>query len=312
LEYEDPSLERLRDPNNQFFELARSSARLTRWWAVPLLVIAFTFAGAPGALIPLESADESGLWQSALETAAFFAASFAPVALLIGVWVWRREKRSLGTLGLRRAGALRHSLYGFAFAAGLLGLGAVLLLTSGDATLEFEQSSVQGWIALAPALVVLLGWIVQGLTEEVMFRGWMLQTAGVQLGPVIGASFTVTLFTLAHVFNPGMTALAGFNIFLIGVLFTLLVLLEGGIWAASGFHIAWNWLQSNALGFKVSGLDVGGGSFVRIIPDESSAITGGDFGFEGSVAATVAIAIGILIVLAVASRSEGARSPRSL
>ena len=272
---------------------------------MPLLIVAFTLAGGLGALIPLESAAESELWTSALETSAYFVASFGPVAVLVLLWVWRREKRGPGTLGLRRAGAVRYTLYGFAFGAGLISLGAGLLLTSGDATLEFKQTDIQGWVVIAPALVVLVGWIVQGLTEEIMFRGWMLQNTGIQLGPLPGAAFTIVLFSLAHALNPGITALAGLNLLLIGVLFTLIALFEGGVWAASGFHIAWNWTQSNVLGFKVSGLDVGGGSIVRIIPDESATtITGGDFGFEGSVAATTTIVIGILVVLALASRSQ--------
>lgn len=298
-------MELFRDPGNRLFELARSGARLTAWWAVPLLLFAFTFAGVPGTFIPLESATESGLWESALETTAYLVAGYAPVAVLVGLWVWRREKRGIGTLGLPRAGAVRHALYGFAFGTGMIGLGVGLLLTSGDTTLDFEQSSIRGWVALAPALVVLFGWIAQGLTEEVMFRGWMFQTAGVQLGPIPGAVFMIVVFSLAHAFNPGVTPLAVLNIALIGVLSTLIALLEGGIWTVSGFHIAWNWAQSNIFGFKVSGLDVGGGSFVQIIPTNSNAITGGDFGFEGSVAATTTIVIAILVVLALAARESG-------
>lgn len=296
-------MELFRDPDNRLFALARGS-RLTRWWAVPLLLFAFTLAGVLGALFPIESAAESGLWESALETSAYLVAGFAPVALLVFLWVWRREKRGIGTLGLARASAVRNAIYGFAFGAGLILLGAGLLLTSGQTTLEFEQSSIQGWVAVAPAMVVLVGWAVQGFTEELMFRGWLLQAAGVQLGPIPGAVFMIAIFSLAHTLNPGVSTLAIINLVLIGVLSTLIALLEGGIWAVSGFHISWNWVQSNILGFKVSGLDVGGGSVVQIVPTESNTITGGDFGFEGSVAATTTIVIGILIVLALASRQD--------
>ena len=298
-------LERLRDPENPLFQLARLGARLTRLWVIPILLFLFLLAGAAGALFPLETAAEAGLWASTLDTTAFLFVGYLPVVALVFLWVWRWEKRGPLTLGLQLRGAVRYGIGGFALGAGLIVVGMILLLTSGDTTLDFDQSSIQGWAVVLPALIVLAGWTVQGLTEEVIFRGWLLQNTGVQLGPLLGAIVATALFALVHFANPGITLLAAINLVLIGVLFTVMALLEGGIWAASGFHIAWNWVQSNIFGFKVSGLDIGGGSIVRIVPSESSEITGGDFGFEGSVAATVTIVIGILLLLAVSSRVEG-------
>ena len=297
-------LKRLRDPENPLFQLAQLGTRLTRWWLIPILLLVFFFAGAGALLFTLESAEESGLWDSALDTAAYLIAANLPVAALIVIWLWRWEKRGPQTLGFQRSTAPTYGLAGFGLGAGLITVGMALLLTSGDASLEFDQTPIQGWVAVGPALVVLIAWIVQGVTEEIIFRGWFLQNAGVQLGPIAGSAVAIALFTAAHLTNPGITTLAALNLLLIGVLFTMIALLEGGLWAASGFHIAWNWTQSNVFGFKVSGLDIGGGSFVTIVPGESSTITGGDFGFEGSVAATTTIVIGILLVLALASRRE--------
>lgn len=296
-----------RDANNRLFQLARRSESLTRWWAIPLLLLLFTLAGAPALLIPLESAEESDLWRSAFDTTAFFLVSYLPVIALIALWVRRREKRGIATLGLEGASALRHAAIGFIFGAGLIALGVVLILTTGDATLEFEQTDTTGWVAIAPGLVVLLGWSVQGMTEELMFRGWLLQNSGVQLGPLSGAIFTAVVFVFLHLGNPGINTLAVVNLLLVAVLFTLIALLEGGIWAAGAFHVAWNWAQSNVFGFKVSGLEIGGGAIARIVPTGSDAILGGDFGFEGSPAATATLAIGLLIALAAASRRDGVR-----
>jgi membrane protease YdiL (CAAX protease family) len=297
-------MERFRDPRNRLFVLARSGRRMTRWWVVPLLLLLFSFAAAPAALIPLDRAEEAGLWSSALTSAAYFVGGYLPVAILVGVWVWRRERRGIATLGFNRLHAARNALLGFAFGAGLMALGVMLVLTSGDATLEFEQTDTLGYVALAPALALLLAWLVQGTTEELMFRGWMLQTSGAQIGPLPGIAFTTVIFALGHLANPGVTALSTLNIALIGVLFVALALFEGGIWAASGFHAAWNWTQSSVFGFQVSGLAIGGGSLVRVLPDGSGDMLGGEFGFEGSVAATTTIIIGILLIFALASREQ--------
>ena len=298
-------LQQLRDPSNSLFAQASQGTRLTAWWAIPLLLLIFTLAGAPGGLIPLESAEESGLWRSTFETTAFLIAVYAPVVLLVFLWVWRREKRRPGSLGLQLPRMGRYLLTGFGFGIGLIGLGLLLMLSGGGVGLRFQQTSTLGWVAVLPALVVLAGWAVQGFAEEVMFRGWMLQNSGIQLGPATGVVFTTMLFALAHALNPGMTGLGALNLVLISILFALLALLEGGIWAASGFHIAWNWAQSNVAGFNVSGLEVGGGSIFEITPGTNATITGGEFGFEGSLAATTAIIIGILVVLAASGRVEG-------
>ncbi len=296
---------RLRDPDGRLFALARSGTRMTRWWLIPILLLFFVLAGAGGEYFPLESAEEAGLWTSALDTTGFLIVGYLPIALVVGLWVWRWEKRGPRTFGLRRGGALRYWLAGFGLGTGLMTLGVVLLATSGSTTVEFDQSSVLGWVAIGPALVVLVGWVAQGFTEELVFRGWMLQNTGAQLGPLAGVTVANIIFALAHLSNPGITPLGATNLVLIGVLFTLIAIVEGGIWAVTGLHIAWNWTQSNLYGFKVSGLDVGGGSLIKVIPDESAgAITGGDFGFEGSIAATITIIIGLVVVLAVASRKE--------
>ncbi len=300
----DDVLGTFRNPENRLFELARLGTRLTRWWAVPLLLLLFTFAGVLAVLIPLESAEELGLWPSAIQSAAFLVVANLPVAILIVVWVWKREGRGISTLGLGRTSALRFCMRGFLFGLGLIVLGTTLIVSSGDASLSFTQNDTAGWIAILPGLVVLAGWIIQGTTEELMFRGWLLQNTGVQIGPLAGIAFTTSLFTLLHLGNPGVTLLGVINIFLVGILFVLIALLEGGIWAASAFHVSWNWAQSNIFGFKGSGLEIGGGSFVQIVPSGSDAIIGGDFGFEGSVAATTTLVIGILILLALGQRRE--------
>jgi membrane protease YdiL (CAAX protease family) len=296
------SLDRFRDPLNPLYELARRGSRLTRWYLIPVLLFIFLLAGSGALFFSLESAVEAGLWDSALDTAAYLIVANLPVTILIGIWLWRWERRDPRTVGLQRSSALRFLLSGFAFGAGLIVVGVVLLVTGGEMTLDFDQTSIQGWSAAGPASIVLLAWVVQGFTEEIIFRGWLLQNTAVQLGPVVGVIVATLIFGLAHLTNPGVTALAALNLVLIGVLFTLIALLEGGIWAASGFHIAWNWAQSNVFGFKVSGLDIGGGSLVGVAPGDSDAIVGGEFGFEGSVAATTTIVIGILIVIAVTSR----------
>lgn len=286
---------------NRLFELARQAKRPTRWWIIPPLLLAFTLAGIGGLAFTLEEAEEAGLWNSAIETVGFLALTYLPVILPIYIWIKKREQRPFWTIGLERRGAIEKFGVGFVFGFILMSVGAGTAIILG-AEVDPGRAEAVGLEAIAPALVVLVGWAIQGTVEEMMFRGWLLPATGVQLSPVAGIAFSTLVFAVAHAANPGLNTYAVINLFLVGVLFALVALFEGGIWAASGLHVAWNWAQSNVYGFEVSGLTIGGGSIVRIDPSGSTALTGGDFGFEGSAIATAVIIAGIFLILAAAER----------
>ncbi|MFW6075999.1 MAG: CPBP family intramembrane glutamic endopeptidase [Chloroflexota bacterium] len=292
--------QRLND-NNPLFVLARSAARPTRWWLIPIWLVLFTLAGVLGAIFPLESAEEAGLWPSAYGSTGFLLAGYLPVVVIVFLWVHIREGRSIGSLGLNPRRAPAAFLIGFLGAAILLTTAIGLMIATGYGEIGDTDSEFRGSAVLLPVLLVLAGWLVQGFAEEVMFRGWLLQNTGAQLGLVPAIAFSTLVFAVAHAFNPGVTAISIVNLFLIGVLFALIALLEGGIWAATGFHVAWNWMQSNVYGFEVSGLTIGGGSILEVRTTTDEMISGGGFGFEGSIFATVVIMIGIGLALAIAA-----------
>ena len=287
--------------DNRLFELARQAQRPTRWWIIPPLLLFFTLAGIAGLAFPLETAEEAGLWDSTFQSLGFLTLTYLPVLLPIYIWITKRERRKFSTIGLDPRGAFGKFGMGFAFGFILMTVGAGTAIMFG-AEINTGQIENVGSVAVGPALVILAGWAVQGTVEEIMFRGWLLPITGTQLGPVPGIAFSTLVFAVAHGANPGITTFAVINLFLVGVLFALVALFEGGIWAVSGMHVAWNWAQSNVYGFEVSGLSIGGGSIVRIDPEGSTALTGGDFGFEGSAVATAVIIAGIVLILFCAER----------
>lgn len=287
--------------------LARGAKRPTRWWLIPLVLFAFTFAGAPALAFPIESAEEAGLWDSAVSSTGFLVFAYLPLILLTFIWIRFWERRPVGSLGLSLHRGPTMFAAGFLFGGSIFAAGVGLMVATGNAEIVVD-GEFGGSAALAPVLLVLGGWVIQGMAEEITFRGWLLQNTGAQLGLAPALAFSTLVFAVAHAVNPGLTSISIINLFLIGVLFALLALREGGVWAAGGFHVSWNWVQSNVFGFNVSGLEIGGGSLVTTQPEGSSLITGADFGFEGSVFATITILIGIAIVLAVSAAREAGRT----
>jgi hypothetical protein len=72
---------------------------------------------------------------------------------------------------------------------------------------------------------------------------------------------------------------------LAGALMGLIFLQTKKIWAPIGLHAGWNFLQGSFFGFEVSGFDV-----YSLIDSQETGMdlfTGGPFGFEGSILASL-------------------------
>ncbi len=295
----------------RLFRLVWHAERPTQWWLIPLLLLLFQLAGIFGLVYDLEPAEDASLLRGAIESASYFIYSYIPMAALIWAWLRFYEKRPFWTVGLPLDRQALAGILGFLYAAALFSLAIGAMLITGDAEALSANAVDLAAVAFLPTLIMLVGWGVQGMTEELMFRGWFFQVTGEKIGALLAGLVTTGFFAAAHLANPGISPLALANLFLIGVLFCLLALNEGGIWAAGGFHIAWNWIQSNVYGFTVSGLDVGGGSLMRVRPDGADWVTGGEFGFEGSVYASAVIILGIIGVLIFGQVSGRLKLPSS-
>jgi len=100
-------------------------------------------------------------------------------------------------------------------------------------------------------------------------------------------------FAFAHLNNPNVTALGLGNIALAGVLLGLAFYAPGGLWTATGVHLGWNALLAcldtpvSGLPFRIPMLDYRAGG--------PAWLTGGGFGPEGGLAATVAMTLGIVL-----------------
>jgi len=82
------------------------------------------------------------------------------------------------------------------------------------------------------------------------------------------------------------------NIALVALFFSFLSLAQGSLWAAIGFHIGWNYAQGNLLGIPVSGTarEV---ALLALGPtaDTPAWLTGGSFAIEGSIDASIVLAV---------------------
>lgn len=224
----------------------------------------------------------------------FQLGAFAFTALVIFFWVKVVEKRPIRTLGFFKGNICLNLLKGWGFGTLLLlasFLGTYLLGGLEFVKVDFSQRTLLYILSLIPF------WFIQGGTEELVTRGWLLQTVTNKLNLSWGIAISSSLFSILHLGNQGVTALSLISIILVGVLMALYMLKTDNIWGVAALHGAWNFTQGNLVGVAVSGYNAGG-SLLHFqtksgVPDW---LSGGAFGLEGNIVTCVVLVVGIIIL----------------
>ena len=225
--------------------------------------------------------------------------SFVFISLLVFFRVKVIEKRSLSSIGFNKNNWLKKYSLGFLIGLAMMSIIVLILFPFGYITVEKNPIQPVGVSAIASVLVILFGWIIQGATEEIVTRGWLLNILSTKYNIGVGLLISSTLFGLMHLTNPNVNYIAVINIILVGLFYGLYVIKTNDLWAVCGMHSAWNFAQGNIFGFKVSGLDVSVGSLIDLNLVGSDFVTGGIFGPEAGIIATFILlaSIGILLFI---------------
>ena len=133
--------------------------------------------------------------------------------------------------------------------------------------------------------------------EELLFRGYAFQSLmqGITFAPAM--LFISLLFALAHAQNPNATVFGLFNVALAGIWLSLAYFKTRGLWLPTGLHFGWNFAQTAIFGFPTSGADFAGLKPVVTTQSGPEWVTGGAFGPEGGVLATIALIAGTWYIL---------------
>ena len=216
------------------------------------------------------------------------------------------QKRTAASMGFVRKKAFTQYLAG-AGTGLLLFCGAVLInVLTGSMTIDGISSGFSPVLFL----LFLLGFGVQGMGEEVLCRGYFMVSLGRRYRAAAAVFLNSAVFSLLHIFNPGISLLAIVNLLLAGVVFSLYFLRTGNIWGAGAMHTVWNFVQGNVFGMEVSGLEISCSLFSSTSDPSRSLWNGGSFGAEGGLYVTIVLTIAILVMLFTA-RGNAAVSPRT-
>ena len=234
-----------------------------------------------------------------------FVIMFAGTLLASFVMLRWVDRRPLGALGYAlEPAAARDSATGFLIGGALLSGSVGLLVVAGTARWVADSGTVPEYAAtLGQALAM---FAVAAAAEEVLFRGYAFQALVQGIGVWPAILLSSVLFSLMHAQNPNVDWVALANIFLAGIMLAVAYLKTRSLWFATALHLAWNWVMSALLDFPVSGLQ-------RDTPLYSAVETGADwwtggpFGPEAGLAATLMIVAGTLWMLRTRRLAESPR-----
>ena len=216
---------------------------------------------------------------------------------LFVTWIMSKiERRPNSVYGFGDSRKLAHFLAGLVWGAVCLSLLVVILVEAGFLVIDARMLS--GSDILRYGVIWLLGFLLVGLNEEYLTRGyvqytltrglagfyqWAFKTRNSSaLGFWTAALIFSILFGLGHKGNPGESPIGLLSAGMGGMVFCFSLWRTGSLWWAIGFHTSWDWAQSFLYGVADSGLTIQH-HLLLTHPVGRPIMSGGTTGPEGSI-----------------------------
>ena len=219
---------------------------------------------------------------------------FSIIAILYCKFI---ENRSLQDIGLTKQGT--DYLLGIGIAVVMLVLVVILCLVTGSVSFWGINRDVN----IKGLLLWGIAFIIQGFEEEILCRGFLMNTLKKRVSVPLAVFISSTAFVVPHlimtsILDSGLVyALIGIaNLYLVSALFSIIVLWRGNIWISCGLHAAWNYILNIIFGLTVSGNGAKMEGLFLIRINMFNIINGSEYGFEAGIA-TMAITIIMICVI---------------
>ncbi len=216
----------------------------------------------------------------------------------VSVFLARRflDKRSIPSLGLDfRLSTLVDLLAGILIT--FIMMGGIFLVGRGLGWITFQGFAWQSNpipTVFSSVVLSFLVFLVVAWNEELMSRGYHLQTITNGTNLFWGITLSSLIFGLLHLGNPNATWFSAAGIFFAGLFFALAYIWTKGLWLPIGLHLGWNFFEGVVFGFPVSGLNINTLSHITV----SGPILwmGGAFGPEAGLIVLPALVLGSILL----------------
>lgn len=220
----------------------------------------------------------------------FFTIAITLAAMLYCATI---EIRPLSSMGFVKKSWL--SQYSIGILVGVVLFGGYILIGVLSGSIEYRGVTIgESWWIIP---IFFLGYVIQGMSEEVLLRGYLMISLTNRVTVFWAVFINSVLFSMLHLFNPGISPIALLNIAIFGIVMSLYFLLTGNIWGVSAIHMTWNFLQGNIFGCAVSGMESTSSLFSFAPVEGFELLGGGSFGPEGGIISTMILLAACVILI---------------
>ena len=210
------------------------------------------------------------------------------------------EKRNIIELSTKKL--TQNLLVGISLGVGLQSLTILVIYLKGG----FTVSSVNSIILVLPSFVMAF---TSAIFEEILFRGIVFRITEEKLGSYWALFISALIFGAMHLANPHSSVLASLGLAIqAGLLLGAAYIYARNLWFPIAIHFAWNFMQSGIFGVSTSGNSMGKSLLTTKI-NGAEWFTGGLFGPEGSIQATVFCLIAAVVLILMSHRQQKIASP---
>ncbi len=205
----------------------------------------------------------------------------------------RIEGRSFADYALPLRGVLGARFW-FGVVWGFAALSALLLAIRAGHGFSLGTVALGGAQLARYAALWAIAFVLVGLFEEFLMRGYALYTLTTGMGFWPSAALLSVIFGAVHLRNLGESWTGGLAAAFIGIFFCFTVRRTGDLWFAIGLHAAWDYCESFLYSVPDSGTMVEG-HLLNSSFHGPTWLTGGSVGPEGS--ALAFLVIGVMFVV---------------
>jgi hypothetical protein len=203
------------------------------------------------------------------------------------------EGRKFSEYGLPWRQALRKEFW-VGSLIGFLALSGTLLTMFLLRGFRVTGLALRGAAILSSAVEWGIAFLIVGLCEEFLDRGYLQYTLAAGIGFWPAAFVTSSDFAIGHIFNAKESRVGLVAVVLFGLLLCLFLRRTGNLWCAVGFHMGYDWGQTFFYGVPNSGI-VPYHNLLRSTFSGPAWLTGGIVGPEASVLTPIVLLVVALI-----------------
>jgi uncharacterized protein len=187
------------------------------------------------------------------------------------------EKREIGEFSGK--GLFKNIILGVVIGTTLQGLTILVIYLWGN----FRVISVNPISSIITPFAVAFS---VAIFEETLLRGIIFRIVEEKLGSYIALFISAIVFGAVHLLNPGSSLISSVCTGIVGFMFGTSYIYSRSLWLPISIHFSWNFVQSGIWGAITSGNEKTSSLFNTNMAG-NELITGGAFGPEGTIQATI-------------------------